>query len=175
MDASTVFLELLQVSDSKKVSAVARATADLKNLVADIYDDIFQSCIKVYYATYSPRVYKRHGDVSGFNVYSGFCSEVNDVRIDAMYMPDSLLSYRGISTDEVLTNVTNGQRGSKVRDMPKTGTWPKNWSVKYPNAYSQYHVWSSSQSTIESILDDFDNNGKEALASIFWDMVYKYI
>ena len=175
MDASTVFLELLQISDSKKVSAVTRATTDLANLITAIYDDIYQSCIKVYYATYSPTVYKRHGNTAGFNLYSGFCSEVNNMRIDAMYMPDSLLTYRQISTDEVLSNVINGQRGSKMRDMPKTGTWPKSWYAQYPNAYSQYDIWSSGQNTIETILDDFDNNGQEALASIFWDMIYKYI
>ena len=174
MNPSDVFAAFCSIPESKRKSALESAVREYALLLSEIYNDIYESCIKVFYSSYKPEKYKRHGDIVGFNLYSGFYSQVGDLRIEAMYVANEMLSYRGISREEVLNNVVNGQRGSKARDA-KDGPWPRNWSTSYPNTYSKYSIWESSADTIETILDDFDNTAGEQTANIFWEILSKYI
>jgi hypothetical protein len=154
-------------------------------IVWNTANDIYNSCIKQYYATYTPKVYKRHGDLKGFNLYeaNGFTLngmsfndlEANGISIEALLesseemilddfnggQPENLLKY-GSKRDireEVLAAVLSGQRGITIRNSPHAEfKWPRGWATSYPNKYSQYHYWSSSASTIEEIIADFEAN-----------------
>lgn len=176
MDLSGVALALLNMNETQRASVIRNAVFEYGEILALIYNDIYESCIKVYYSTYEPSVYRRHGDPVGFNLYSAFYSDVHNLRVDAQYDAGNLLPYgRGVSSETVLNAVVNGQRGIKHRVAPKTGVWPKSWAVSYPNAYSQYGIWQSSGDTIESILSDFDENGIAGTSEIFWNLVCKNI
>lgn len=174
MDPSVIFAALCSLPKNKMETAIYKAVDEYAMFIADIYNDIYESCIKVFYSSYTPKKYTRHGDIVGFNLYSGFASQVMDAKIEAQYLAGDLLSYRGISKEEVLHNVVNGQRGSKARDSVD-GPWPRSWDTKYPNAYSKHSIWKSKAGTIEEILEDFDNTGGEGTANIFWEILEKYI
>lgn len=174
MGAESVLLALCNIGTSKRVTAVQRALSEYGNLLAEIYNDIYESCIKVYYSSYKPTRYKRHGDIVGFNLYSAFYSDVHDIRIDATLDADNLLPYGSATRDEVLDTVINGQRGTKHR-VTKFGTWPQRWSVKYPNAFSKLSIWQSRESTIDAILMDFANNGIKDTTPIFFKILSRYV
>lgn len=177
MDLSGIALALLNMNAAQRAKVFKNAVFEYGEILSSIYNDIYESCIKVYYSSYEPSVYKRHGDLAGFNLYSGFYSGVHNLRVDAQYDSGNLLPYgRGVSSEQVLNAVVNGQRGVKHRVVPRTGSvWPKSWAVSYPNQYSQYGIWQSSGDTIESILDDFDENGVAATSEIFWSLVAQNI
>ena len=175
MDHNSIYLALCQVPEAKRQSILTRAVADYAELLAALYNDIYESCIKVYYGSYEPKKYQRHGDKAGFNLYSGFSCEVQNMRIAAATTPDSLLSYRRATKEEVLNNVMNGQRGSKMRRTKESGLWPKSWTAKYPNSYSDYSIWSSNADTIDGILRDFVETAGDATANYFWEYVANYI
>ncbi len=175
LDARSTYLALCDLERSKREAIIKNAVLEYADILAAIYNDIYESCIKVFYSTYTPKRYKRHGDITGFNLYSAFASEVTDMRLDAMYLPDELLAYRGVSREDVLNAVVRGQRGTTVRNTPESGMWPKLWVTKYPNAYSRYSIWKSDYVGIEDILTDFDETGAEQTAGLFWDIVAKYL
>lgn len=174
MEPTSVLLALCNLNGNKRKNVIIRAVSEYANILSEIYNDIYESCVKVYYSSYKPVRYKRHGDITGFNLYSAFYSEVHDVRLDAMYQPENLLPYKIVSREDVLNAVINGQRGLEHRTT-KHGTWPQSWSAKYPNAFSQYSIWQSSGDTIEAILDDFDQNGLEATMHIYWELLSSYV
>ena len=171
-----VWLALAHLDGSKRTQVVRQAISEYVNILVQVYNDIYESCIKVYYASYKPKVYTRHQNKQGFNLYIGFSAEVLDARIDATYMPESLMGYRNVTREEVLSAVVNGQRGVEHRVTPVTGEWPKTWGVKYPNQYSTCgHVWQSKAGTIESILQDFDDNGIEDTFNVLSALIAKYV
>lgn len=176
MGLYTVFLALCCMSEAQRKRVFLSTLVEYAEVLSSIYNDIYESCIKVYYSSYpQPVRYKRHGDIVGFNLYTGFYSEVRNLKLDANYIPENLLPYRGsTSREEVLDAVKNGQRGTIPR-VTKHGTWPQSWRVKYPNAYSQYSIWKSGGDTIETILEDFDKNGIEGTKNIFYDLLAKHI
>ena len=174
MDSQSTFRALCDLRREQRLSIIVSAVQEYVEILSEIYNDIYESCIKVFYL-YKPTKYKRHGDISGFNLYSAFVSEIRDAKIDVMYTPNELLPYKGVSKEEVLNAVVNGTRGTTVRNTPKSGTWPKDWKTSYPNAYSRYTIWRSSATSIESILSDFDETGVEQTADLFWEIVAKHI
>lgn len=176
MDLSGIALALGNMNAAQRARVISAAVFEYGEFLASIYNDIYASCIKVFYSSYDPVRYKRHGDPVGFNLYSAFYSGVHNARVDAQYDAESLLPYgRGVSSQTVLDAVINGQRGIKHRVTKNTGVWPKSWAVSYPNAFSYYRFWRSGCGTIESILSDFDKNGIAATRDIFWDLVLKQI
>ena len=51
------------------MSALHEAWPVFADFLADVAIDIYDSCIKCYYEDYTPKRYKRHGDITGFNLY----------------------------------------------------------------------------------------------------------
>lgn len=140
-----------------------QAINEYVDIIWNIANDIYDSCIAQYYASYTPTVYQRHGNIEGFNLY-----RANSFTLDDMVLedfdggnPENLLKY-GSKRDireEVLAAVLSGKRGITVRPSPPAKfKWPRGWVASYPNQYSQYHYWSSRARTIEEIIADFESN-----------------
>lgn len=135
------------------------------DILFNIADDIYDSCIAQYYASYPPKVYTRHGNKEGYNLYRANDIEVNNEGIVNDFdggEPYGLLKY-GTKADireKVLKAVLSGKRGINPRPGTKR-RWQKDWVASYPNDYSnpEYkQYWSSSFHTMNEIFDDFDNN-----------------
>ncbi len=162
-----------------------QAINEYVEIVWNTANDIYNSCIKQYYASYTPTVYKRHNHPEGKNLYqaNGFTlngMSFNDLDANGMSIETLLQSSEEMILDdfnggqsenlwkygskrdireEVLAAVLSGQRGITVRPSPPAKfKWPRGWVTSYPNKYSQYHYWSSSASTIEEIIADFEAN-----------------
>lgn len=149
------------------------------DIIWGIANDIYDSCIKQYYATYTPKVYKRHGNIEGFNLYRANGFELKDGEGGPILEdfddgnPGALLKYKTKEDirSEVLNNVLSGQRGrsnqknGKKRRSPRPtaedpdpGVWPRPWTASYPNEYSKYNNWRSDEHTIKAIIADFEAN-----------------
>ena len=150
------------------------AINEYADILAEIANDIYNSCIKLYYASYSPKVYKRHRRPEGYNLYqaNGFEIDEDGVISDFEADPDELWQY-GAKRDiraEVIDAVLHGKRGIKHRP----GGWPKKWFASYPNQYSQCHDWSSNYQTMAEIIEDFENNILDATRGLKDELIIKY-
>lgn len=168
--------------ESQIREAIEGAMEEYVNIIWKTANDIYNSCIKQYYASYTPIVYKRHGNIKGSNLYRANSFTLGGMTLDEMNnagienllelddlvlddfndgSPEKLLKY-GSKRDirsEVLAAVLSGQRGITVRRSPRAANvWPMSWTTSYPNSYSQYNYWSSGAHTIEEIIDDFEAN-----------------
>lgn len=161
-------------------TAYNKAMNEYTDIIVGIANDIYDSCIKQYYASYQPKVYKRHGNLEGFNLYRANSFEFNGTILTDFNggNPEALLKY-GTKEDireRVLDAVLSGQRGIKVRKSPPAANrWPMGWVASYPNEHSQYNYWSSNAATIEDIINDFELHiieDTQALKSRLFD---KYI
>lgn len=135
-----------------------KAINEYVDIIVGIANDIYNSCIEQYYSTYMPTVYKRHGNITGFNLYRANSFELNGTILEDFNggNPDALLKY-GAKRDireEVLQAVLSGKRGITKRP----GGWPRGWTASYPNEYSQYNYWISNAHTMEDIIADFEEN-----------------
>ena len=150
------------------------ALNEYADILAGIANDIYDSCIALYYASYSPNVYKRHGKPEGFNLYRANGFEINEYGVidDFEANPYALLTY-GAKRDiraEVLDAVLNGRRGITKRPSG----WPRGWTASYPNEYSTYNYWKSNYDTIEEIIDDFEDNILEDTKYLKKQLISKY-
>lgn len=138
--------------------AYDKAMNEYVDIIVGIVNDIYDSCIQQYYATYTPQVYKRHGNIEGFNLYRANSFELNGTILEDFDggNPDVLLKYgaRRDIREEVLKAVLSGKRGITKRPSG----WPRMWTASYPNKYSQYRYWSSNFHTMDEIIDDFESN-----------------
>jgi len=157
------------------------AMNEYADILAGIANDIYDSCINQYYASYTPKVYKRHGKIEGFNLYraNGFMVDNNGVISDFDGgNPDALLKY-GAKRDiraEILEAVLSGKRGITSRPSPPAeNKWPMSWIASYPNEYSQYHYWSSHYHTMEEIIADFENNILDDTRDLKKKLIHKHI
>jgi hypothetical protein len=143
-------------------AAYDNAMNEYVEIIVGIANDIYRSCIEQYYATYSPKVYRRHGRIEGFNLYRANSfpdpeefdgTVLND--FDGGY-PENLLEYgaRKDIREEVLKAVLSGKRGI----TPRPSGWPKKWVASYPNEYSQFNYWRSNFHTMDDIIADFESN-----------------
>ena len=135
-----------------------KAMNEYVDIIVGIANDIYDSCIAQYYASYTPKVYKRHGNIEGFNLYRANSFEFDGAVLEDFDggNPEALLKYgarRDIRKD-VLEAVLSGQRGI----TPRPSGWPRKWAATYPNEYSQYNYWSSNYTTMEEIIADFEAN-----------------
>jgi hypothetical protein len=161
-------------------NTVEESIKEYADIIYNIANDIYDSCIQEYYASYTPKVYKRHGNPEGFNLY-----RANSFEFDGTILtdfnggnPDALLKYgtRSDIRDEVLAAVISGQRGIKVRKSPPaTNKWPMGWVTSYPNEYSKYNYWSSNANTIEDIINDFDANIIDDTSDLLEKIVNKHL
>ncbi len=161
-------------------NTVTDSIKEYADIIYNIANDIYDSCIQEYYASYKPKVYKRHGDLGGFNLY-----RANSFEFDGTILtdfdggnPDALLKYgtRNDIRDEVLAAVISGKRGIKVRKSPPAEhKWPMGWDTSYPNQYSQYDYWSSNANTIKDIINDFENNIIDDTSDLLEKIIDKYL
>lgn len=173
MTTEGIVLELIKMDKSKRVSVLAKAIDLYFKVLLNIANDIYDSCIEDYYNGYPPTSYKRHGNIEGFNLYSAKGNSYMNGWLDIRLDENKLLPYGKTKKSKVLNNVLNGLRGTGLRKWQSD--WPMEWSVSYPNSYSQYHIWGSRETTIAGIFDDFCENGLQDTIDIFWQCVGKLI
>lgn len=160
--------KLIFMDKSSRTNIILSAFDDYINLMHKVAFDIYDSCIRHYYAQYIPKVYTRHGDLGGFNLYKANEISYSGFTLSTRINADSLEPYEtggNPSRDTVLTNVMNGIRGGY--NMRIERGWPKQWSTSYPNMYSKFgNLWSSSKTTIEDILVDFETNAPDETGDV---------
>lgn len=171
MQNRDVLKQLLFMNERDMEAVINYAFREYAQLLADIYNDIYDSCINLYYSTYSPIYYNRHGDPSGFNLYSASDIYASDLLVNLTLEAGNLLPYAGKrdKRDAVLSSVLDGLRGAKSRKSPPG--WPMSWHAYYPNEYSKLSVWESSRSTLDGILQDFAQNGVKNTSDQFWNLI----
>lgn len=171
--------KLLTMDSNRANAIIDRAFRKYMNLISDIAEDIYDSCIEDYYAQYTPTKYDRHGDIAGFNLYSAksifFDEDAN--AMDLNFSPSKLLRYydgqkNREKRDKVLRTVMDGLRGAGSR---KNAGWPQPWDTTYPNIYSRYNLWRSSGTTLDEIYDDFTDNVTSDTYGIFSEYIQELL
>ena len=183
--AEQTFMRWAFKPKTQRESILKKAVREYGSIIYQIADDIFDSCIAHYYASYTPTVYTRHGDKKGFNLY-----RLNDISFDGSrfvigFDSDFLLKY-GTKNDireAVMDAVFEGKRGHEgmnrsprpTDDKPEIDSWPMDWLTSYPNKFSQYNYWSSKHNTIDEIFYDFVQNVIDDTEDLFWSTLNKYV
>jgi hypothetical protein len=179
MTDKEMFRRLLSMDDNKASSVIDKAFDKYFRMLYKIAEDIYDSCIRCYYADYTPTKYDRHGNIKGFNLY-----EAEDILFDADYNidlhfdPSNLLKYDVPQKNgkyiekrhKVLQTVMAGLRGAGSSKNQASG-WPREWHAYYPNTYSQYTVWTSNGQNLYEIYKDFN----ETILEETKDLYYTYI
>jgi hypothetical protein len=173
MSVESTLLSLIQMDDGKIVSILRSAIKIYGRILYAVANDIYDSCIEDYYNGYTPKYYKRHGNIEGFNLYSARGNSLTGNRLIIDTNAGKLMPYKGNTRDEVLFNVLNGLRGTGMRASQEE--WPMNWDTSYPNSYSSYKFWYSSGHTIEDIMQDFADNVLDDTEDVFWECVAQLI
>ena len=172
MNKKDVVLKLLYMDDNKMASVIIKAVEAYFYILLDIANDIYDSCIEDYYNGYTPIYYDRHGNIEGINLYSAKSNGLPNGRLKIRTDSSKLAPYKTGNADDVLGMVENGWRGGP--GINKQG-WPRKWSTSYPNSYSAYHIWYSTGNTIESIMEDFSQNGISGTKDILWQCIEKCV
>lgn len=191
MDRKNILLSLTSYDKLTMNQIIEQAVDEYGYKLSNIAIDIYDSCIAQFYDQYEPRIYDRHGDKSGFNLYSAQNMGYGNLIIDMSLTPENLLPYysmRRLKTGEyvpgklvspdrrakVLASVMKGIRAPKTKRSRKAN-FPEKWTASYPNEYSQYKEWQSKFHTIDAILDDFCENIVNDTIDIFWNILSSYI
>ena len=157
MSSNGLWADLMQLGDAKLNSVIKSAIDEYYETLFNVASDIYDSCIHDFYDQYTPRVYKRHGNLSGENLYraNNIFDDGNTVNITLNEW--SLMPYgKHDKRDIVFEFVLAGLRGGP---FPNRLDFPMDWYTTYPNAYSRYgDVWQSSENILQYILDDFCAN-----------------
>ena len=164
-----IVLRLMKMNKHQYMSILAGAVDLYLKVLLNIANDIYESCIADYYGGYTPKYYNRHGNIEGFNLYQANDNDYSNFYLSMRISEDKLDPYSGKSGDKrekVLTSVLNGWRGSGGIEG-----WPMIFSTSYPNNYSSYRTWYSSENTIEGIMNDFCENAVKDTKDIFWQCV----
>ena len=175
MGTQHIMEQLLFKNRQSMHAIVADAWRDYMLHIGHIAEDIYDSCIQDYYTKYGPpeypKVYGRHGDKTGFNLYSANDIEYDDYDPWIKFEPSFLEEYdgKGDRRPKVLKGVMIGLRGTKSSKTPSE--WPQEWFTKYPNRYSKYDDWWSSGYTIKEIFTDFMDNVLKDTEDLFWNYV----
>ena len=173
MDPTSIALKLLDLDKGKRDAVIASAVDDYLKILYTIASDIYDSCIADFYIKYTPKVYDRHGNIEGFNLYQANEITYNDLNLNVLIDENSLLPY-GNEEDKreyVLSSVMRGLRGV---GSSKLKGWPKHWRTSYPNSFSkQAGLWSSDKRTLNGILNDFIENAFKDTENIFWATVLR--
>lgn len=173
MDPTSIALKLLDLDKGKRDAVITSAVDDYLKILYTIASDIYDSCIADFYIKYTPKVYDRHGNVEGFNLYQANEITYNDLNLNVLIDENSLLPY-GNEEDKreyVLSSVMRGLRGV---GSSKLKGWPKHWRTSYPNSFSkQAGLWSSNKRTLNGILNDFIENAFKDTKNIFWATVLR--
>lgn len=170
MTKKEIVLRLATMDDKRMCSIIYKAVEAYFQVLLDIANDIYNSCIADYYGGYNPKYYTRHGNIEGWNLYNANDNGILDGELYFITDASKLEPYKYGDADDVLGMVENGFRGG-----PGIEGWPKKWSASYPNDYSMYHVWYSTGNTIEKITDDFKQNGIRDTRDLLWRCLEKCI
>ena len=173
MTSERIVLELVKMDKSKRSHVLAKAIDLYFNMLLNIANDIYDSCIKDYYNGYVPTSYKRHGNIEGINLYKAIGNSYTNGWLGVNLDENKLEPYGKTRRSKVFDNVINGLRGTGLRKWQSE--WPMEWSTSYPNSYSQYHIWGSYETTISGIFDDFCENGLGDTIDVFLQCVGKLI
>ena len=177
-NAEQVFLRLASKPKTQRSSIIEKTFREYGNIIYAIADDIFNSCIDDYYASYTPEKYKRHGNIEGFNLYRLNNISFDGSKFQLSFDEDFLLKY-GTKEDireEVMNAVFSGQRGTTKRPSPPAKhRWPMAWSTSYPNEFSQYNYWKSKYTTMDEIFYDFVNSVLDDTEDLLWNTMNKYV
>ena len=168
-----IALKLIKINKGKRAIILTNAIDLYLKVLLNIANDIYESCIADYYGGYNPKYYNRHGNIEGFNLYRASDNDYSNFYLETRIDEDKLLPYSGKKGDKrgkVLSGVLNGWRGSGGIDG-----WPIECKTSYPNNYSTYRVWHSSQNTIQGILDDFCENATKDTSDILWQCIERQI
>ena len=90
-----------------KSSLINSSLDEYYQLLANVGMDIYDSCIKDFYSQYFPYVYKRHGNLSGFNLYNA-----NEIFYDG----DTVITFTN-GTKIVVTAQQNHQHNRSQREQ----------------------------------------------------------
>ena len=175
MSIDSIALALFEMDKNKLSAVVKTAMRAYAKVLYAVIDDIYDSCIKDYYAGYLPTSYTRHGNIEGKNLYNApiVSLENGDLFFDTD--PYKLEPYSRTKElrGQVLHNVLNGLRGTGMRSWQEE--WPMEWTTSYPNSYSKYNIWSSSCHTIATIVQDFENNVFDDTEDLFFECLEQLI
>ena len=190
MNTDEVLMRFIQMDKSSRDSILRCVVDDYAEYIYHIAEDIYDSCIQDFYDQYTPMRYDRHGNLSGFNLYSGKNFFYSNLWLDIQFDPDNLLPYykmRKTSSGDyvqgaeeledkrayVLGSVMTGVR---ARRSPRTPAWfPMRWRTSYPNSFSEMYDWTSSKTTISSIFDDFCENVVNETTYKFYEILGEYV
>lgn len=177
MDAISVALRLLALDKTKRDAIILHSVDDYFKVLYVIASDIYDSCIEDFYIKYTPKIYDRHGNLEGFNLYKANRISYENFYLNVFIDSEQLLPYDKTNDeykdkrDYVLNSVMRGVRGSKSGKKKIPG-WPKPWRTCYPNTFSRHAgLWSSSKRTLNGIFDDFIENAMTDMENIFWEIV----
>lgn len=166
MVGDSIWKSLILMDENKANTILDEAFRRYFNTLSEIASDIYDSCIKDYYAQYEPIKYTRHGNIEGFNLYSANAVWFDELsyNLSLNFNPNELLPYYDgkqgrEKRDKVLKSVMAGLRGTKSSKTPPG--WPQRWYTSYPNQYSQHSLWASTERTIDAIYKDFMENVRE--------------
>ena len=175
MSKYDVAKKLMRLKQAKRDAVIDNAMSMYANQIAAIAMDIYDSCIRCYYAAYKPVVYDRHGNKAGINLYQANNVVMDEMKLDLNFDEDSLDEYDEDEDirQEVLENVFAGIRGTGFSNSPTKGRkkWPKKWRAQYPNRFSRYKYWASSGGTLNDIFEEFSSNIIEDTTELFWKCV----
>lgn len=171
MSSDDIFESFFFLGKQKRVAVWKRAMRQYAKLLSSIAEDIYSSCIGDYYDQYDPKVYDRHGYPEGKNLYSAIHSWAEDAAGGVSMQGSRLLPYKGKrdKRDKVLDSVLDGWRGAGSSKTPPG--WPMEWYTHYPNKFSKYKNWSSDETVLMNILEDFMQNGPEDLTDEFLSLL----
>ena len=191
MGKKDIMSNLVGRHDKDTANAILEyALSDYADFLTEIAKDIYDSCIAQFYDDYTPRIYDRHGDINGKNLYLANKIKYSDLAVHLTLNPDELLPYykmKKLSEDEyeagefesedkraqVLASVLLGIR---ARKSPRTPPWfPMTWRASYPNRFSKYSDWYSGCKTMNAIFDDFCETAVDDTIDEFWKILDSYI
>jgi hypothetical protein len=157
MGSKGLWAELMNISDAKLKSVLKSSISEYYQLLAEVGFDIYNSCIRDFYSQYRPKVYKRHGDLSGVNLYDANKIFYDGNTVNIILNEYELRPYgKHDKHEEVFEFVLAGLRGGP---LPKHPEFPMDWYTSYPNEYSKYrNIWQTSEIILVDILDDFCAN-----------------
>ena len=179
VDISATALALMSKDDATAKRIIKQSTKEYFLFLKSIAEDIYDSCIAVYYSSYDPKVYKRHGYPEGKNLYKAKDVSFKNDYLSFNTKEENLLKYGGSGDKrrEVLDQVMSGFRGTTERTLTRQ-EWPMSWQqyCTYPNQFSKYkNHWQSTKNTMEDIIKEFSQEGLNDTNEYFWEIVSKYI
>lgn len=176
-NAEQILLRFASKPKEQRPNIIKKVIREYGDIIYKTAGDIFQSCIEHYYE-YEPKVYRRHGNIEGFNLYKLQNISFDGRKFTMRFDENFLLKYRTKEDirEEVLNAVFSGTRGLEERNgHPVDPRRIMDWKTSYPNKYSQYDYWQSEYTLLDDIFLDFAQNVFNDTEELFWNIMSKYV